>query len=292
MNGRYGRSRRNSKGDILILVCMCFLLIALSILIAYTFCGLYFVNNRLQASADEIALAGARQLNDKDRLGQMNNMIARCRQLVFSSRDDYEKTKADYPDLEAFSNDLWAESRNSAADLEAERQNVTNLAQKEATTLIQERFDELVPTYPMTLPWMKIGTPQLDDAVLGKIKGVDSNVTEFTQFNQLQQDDRGQGYVTTGPAINLYAAEKDEKLQRNDTDLTFKLSSLPAQLNGETPQARVLLPQNLEQVTPGYAPSAAQVKLSLRVQTGLGAFASGVMQVAGTAQTTGSAGQL
>lgn len=35
-----------------------------------------FTRNRLQASANEIALVGARKLNANDRIGQMNNMVA------------------------------------------------------------------------------------------------------------------------------------------------------------------------------------------------------------------------
>src|ERR1700679_3025457 len=78
----------NDRGNILVFACFAVVLIAMLALVGYSFSGLYFEHNRLQASADEIALTGAKKLNDRDRIGQLNNMISRCRQLVYSDRDD------------------------------------------------------------------------------------------------------------------------------------------------------------------------------------------------------------
>ncbi len=75
--------------------------VGLGLLIGYSYGGLIFTHNRLQGSADEIALAGARKLNENDRVGQMNNMIARSRQMLIESQINLDKAQSDYPQLQA-----------------------------------------------------------------------------------------------------------------------------------------------------------------------------------------------
>ncbi len=126
--------------------------LSLTLIMAYSFCGVYWLHNRLQTSADEISLAGAKKLNDRDRIGQMNNMVARCRQLVHSSREDYDTTKKDYPELASFAEPLLDEARTSAGDLEQERKKMNAVAESEAAQAMKDRFDQIKGTYPMVLP--------------------------------------------------------------------------------------------------------------------------------------------
>jgi len=261
-------------------------------IIGYSFAGLYFVNNRLQTSADEIALAGAKKLNDRDRIGQMNNMVARCRQLVYSSRQDYEETKKVFPDLENFAEPLLTEARDSAGLLEKERQRVSSLAETEAMTAMRQRFDDVKTTYAMTLPWMKVDEPQLRDLKVGRVDDVESNVEELKHFGDLDKNDVAQGYVLDlqAPAMRLYKGELPDgmRLPGDDNDLVFKLSSLPAPVDNTIAPARVMLPNRVEPATAGNAPSAARVSLRLKVETGLGFSSGGVLHSTGAASTTGA----
>ncbi len=285
---------RKHHGNVLILACFSFMAVALTLIMAYSFCGLYWIHNRLQTSADEISLAGAKKLNDRDRIGQMNNMVARCRQLVHSSRDNLDTTKKDYPDLASFAEPLLDEARSSASELESERQKLTQVAESESLQAMQARFNDIKGTYAMHLPWLTIGTPKLSLQSLGKIDQVQSNVAEFTQFSKLRDQDRNQNYVTTSPSpgLNLYTAELNHKLIATDTDLDFNLSSLPALVGTSISPARVVQPRGFTAVKAGYAPSASQVVLQLQVSTGLGIYAGSTLRAKGTAITTGASRQL
>jgi len=171
MRSTHQNSARQTSGSILILGGTLFAVLCVAIVVAYSFGGLYFTHNRLQSSADEIALTGAKKLNENDRLGQMNNMVARCRQLVYSSREDYEHTKRDFPDLESFASPLLNESRQSATDMETERKTLTARVQAEAEAAMQHKFNEIKAGYALTLPWLSIHSPQLKMTAFGKVDG-------------------------------------------------------------------------------------------------------------------------
>lgn len=303
MNGKDGAQRRDN-GNVIILCCVTFAVVALALLIAYSFCGLYLVHNRLQGSVNEIALAGAKKLNEKDRLGQMNNMIVRCRQLVYTSRAELEKTKKDLKDLESFAEPLLKESREAAAKLEGERKNLRDRARIESVETMQAQFDAIRPSYAVTLPWLRISEPRMSSPSFGKLVGLRSNVEELGPFTDLSKDDRARNYVDSPPSgsggsmskrLNLYAAEDNLRLSAPDDDLIFKLSTLPPPVNGVISPARILLPRSFTEsaaTSPDYAPCAAQVRLSIRVQTGIGPYAASIMESTGTCVTTGASGQL
>lgn len=306
---KYRKTVKRNKGSIIFLTCIIFAMIALLLVVAYSFSGLYFVRNRLQSSANEIALAGAKKLNEKDRLGQMNNAIALCRQLVYSSRQDYEKTKNEFKELETFAEPLLKESRESADTLESERKVLTDLAKRESLEAMQEQFDSIKASYAMTLPWLQISSPQMISPQFGKIDGLESNVEELTQIKALATDDRNQNNVDVtsnaaagaqpggGPGaggLNLYKGEKNHKLSGSDNDLSFKMSSLPAPVKGVISPTRILLTSTFKNSSPSseYAPPAAQVLLRLKVETGLGPKAEAFMESRGTAITTGASSQI
>lgn len=287
------RTRRSQqRGNILILACFSFMALSMTLVMSYSFCGVYWLHNRLQTSADEIALAGAKKLNYRDRIGQMNNMVARCRQLVYSSREDFDTTKKDYPELASFAEPLLDEARTSAADLEMERKKMNAVAESEALQAMRSRFDEIKGTYPMVLPWLIVGSPVSTVRSFGKFDDVQSNVTEFTQFTKLKDEDRTQNYVTTSPGgLNLYTAEKNHKLTNTDSDLDFNLSSLPPLVGKQISPARNIQPKDFVPAKSGYCPSTAQIVLQLKVTTGLGVYTGSTLLAKGTALTTGSAKQ-
>lgn len=290
---RLYKNGRNQNGNILVITCIAFALVAVSLMMAYSFAGLFFVNNRLQASADEIALAGAKKLNDRDRIGQMNNMVARCRQLVFSSRRDYENTKSVFPDLEDFAEPLLTEAQDSSYELDRERQRIAALAQAEAKAAMQQKFNEIRPTFAMTLPWLKVGVPQITENNCGKLKDMESNVEELKAFKDLIKNDESKAYVhvpnTPSKGLTLYKADVQDglKLPGPDDNLPFKLSSLPAPVERIIAPARVILPGRVEKVPTDSAPSATRIGLRLKVETSLGFGGSGQMFALSGAETTG-----
>jgi hypothetical protein len=275
----------------LVLTCVGFVFVAICLLIAYSFSGLYFVHNRLQTSADEIALTGAKKLNDRNRIGQMNNMIARCRQLVYCSRDDKNGVNKEFPEIERFADQLLDEARQSALELESERTKMRAVAEDEAVQAMRAKFNSIKNTYAMTLPWMQVRTPRVIGVGLGCIDGTESNVEEFDQFEKLKKSDRDQGNTVMYSKLNLYKGNKNQQLIEDDTDLPFFLSSLPPAIESEVSPARTILPDNYREADDEPVPTATKVTLDLQVENGVGPKTGGTMRAIGTAITTGASNQ-
>jgi hypothetical protein len=280
--------QRPQRGSVLIFTCVGLVILAMCLLIGWSFSGLYFAHNRLQTSADEIALTGAKKLNEKDRIGQMNAMIARCRQLVYASRDDSNDVKKQFPEIQKFSDQLMDEARQSASDLESERKKLRAIAEQEAVQAMHDKFDSIKGTYPMTLPWLKVRSPRVISVGLGRVDGVESNVEEFTKFDKLKQSDRDQDYTAVFNKISLYKAARNEKLKDDDTDLPFFLTSIPAPIQSSVSPARTMLPEVYREADDELVPTATKVMLDLRVENGLGPKTAQRMTATGTAITAGA----
>ena len=291
---------RNKSGNMLVIVCVTMAVVALMMLALSSFGMIFFVKNRLQTAADEIALAGAKKLNEHDRIGQMNNMLARSRQLVFNSRQQHDKISTEYLHLQEIANGQMEDSKEAAQLLEAERVKLLADAKNDAIIAMKAKFDSIKDSFPMVLPWAQIGAPVLNDGdiKLGKMAEVESNVIEMgrtesstlSDCEELVNHDRGNTFVKVWPHVQLYRAETptEAKLPGDDADLNYKISSLTPPVDGTVSPARVVLARNYTSVKDGFVPSATQVKISLTIGTGLGAAASEVLSAVGTAVTTGA----
>ncbi len=282
---------RASKGSMQVLACALFAFMAMGLLIAFSYGGLFFVQNRLRASADEIALAGARKLNDQDRIGQMNNMIARSRQAVFSSRQQLEKCAAEYPQMESLAQQILDEDRNSAALLEDQRKALRAVAVAEANNAMQQKFDQLKQSYSMNLPWLKVSVAQMPTKTLGKIADMQTNVLELKNIEDLEVHDASQGYIALSPGLKLYKESIDAKLPATDGDLKFKLCPLAAPVEKTVSPARLVLYRKYKPAESDHIPTATQVQLKVKIATGLGASAETDMIAVGTASATGASVQ-
>ena len=284
------RKLRHSAGSVLILAMIVIGLLAVSLLIGYSYGGLFFEHNRLQASANEMALAAARKLNDKDRIGQMNNMIARNRQLVFSGRQEFDECKEKYPGIASLAEELLDESRDSAKTLEAQRKVLSMVAKKEAKEAMEKKFAEINKTYAMYLPWMKVEEPLLAGWQCGRVVKTESNVEELKNIAELEAHDQDKSYTSVA-GMKLYKHDIDAKLPNEDSDLTFKISALSAPVLKTVAPARIILNANYDTVAGDSLPSACRVKVWLPVGTGLGPNAASKMSCIGAASATGGSTQ-
>ena len=174
-----------------------------------------------------------------------------------------------------------------ASELESQRQHLYLLARHEAEVAMQEKFNQLKVTYPMTLPWLKVETPVLTYEKFGKIKGVDSNANQLKNVDELEGYDTS-NYVSEKPGLKLYNESINATLPYADTDLTFKLSSLPAPVENNINPARLVLRKSFQELFSDEIPSATAVKLEVKLATGFGAPASNKMLAIGTAAATGA----
>ncbi len=266
-------------------------LVGLAMIIGYSYGGLVFTHNRLQGSADEIALAGARKLNEGDRIGQMNNLIARSRQLVYESRLQKDKIDTEYPQLAAMAQQLLDESKETAIDLEAERQRLKTLAQNEAIAAMEKKFEQIKATYPMSLPWMKVGSPQLVRMYLGRLENVECNVEQLKNISELESWDSEQNYIKNSPGLKLYRKNCKASLPDAEGDLKFYLCSLAPPVEKTVSPAHIALTKAFEATQSHEIATCTKVKLSLSVATGLGAKAQSDLSAMSTAAATGASPQ-
>jgi hypothetical protein len=286
--------KRNRKGNMLVLGCVFMSLVASLLTLGSSFGSLFFMSNRLQASANEVALEGARALNEHDRIGQMNNMIGRSRQLVFSSSKNYDDVVAHYPQLSQLAEELRDEARDGSLELEQQRAVLLAYAKTTAKAAMVSKWDEIKDSYPVVLPWLKVTAPLSPKFKFGKIENTESNVVEFKAFPELVAFDHAQNDVrlpdnpANPAALTLYRQCINAHLPAPNASLSFKLTSLAAPVQGTISPARIARATVFETIDADQIPSAAQVKLQLPVATGLGAAASSVLSAVGTAAATGA----
>lgn len=274
---------RNRQGNMLILCSVFMSLLGVFVIIGCSFAGLFFVHNRLESSAGEIALAGAMALNANDRIGQMNNMVARSRQLVYDSHQTLDDVD---PTLEHLAQSLYDENVESAQSLEnTDRKKLYQVSETESKEAMQKKYEELLPSYKITLPWLKWGDLKMHKVRLGKIKDVKCNVYGMDGQPELAAADHAANYMEL-----LYKDDVNAHIPE-DAGLTFKLASLAATTDKCIAPARQTLAVKFADNKDDNLHSAVQVELELNVSSGLGARASESMRATGTAATTGGAPQ-
>lgn len=298
------RAPRRQRGNMLILVSVTMTLIAMGLTVGLSFGGVILAQTILQSYANEMALSAACRLNgadeteqaqginSNDREGQMNNMIVRCRSMVYESKLNNDQTVTDnFPQLQGLADQLYLEAKQSARDLELERRNLKNVSEQEATNEINNQMQSR-SQFKLTLPWIQCSSVRLattNGITFGQVKDVQSNVTRLDDSNNLRSEDDTYKYVRQ--QSNRYNANINAKLA-SDPDLDFKLSSLQPPVNGEIAPARLILPPSFVRASQVSTPqgdlnSAVRVKLVMNLETKIGAATNNQITVCGFATTTG-----
>jgi len=281
--------KRNCKGNMIILSGVFLVVNAVALVVASSFGSLFFVHNRMQAAADELAIVGAQKLNELDRIGQMNNMIARSRQLVFdaqSSDQTIQNTINHIADISAL---LYTDAHEGAQLLEIERLKLRGVSMTEASAAITTRYQQIKNGYELSLPWLEASNPAPLSISFGYTDNIKSNVAQLTGLDALTAADNASGYVSTDNS-KLYINNINAKLPGAASDLFFKISSLPAPVQSYIAPARATLANAFQTLTSDQLYSSVQVNFQLNVSTKLGAETQSEMKSIGTAVTTG--GQL
>jgi hypothetical protein len=278
---------RSKRGNMLVLSSVFIAINAVGIVVASSFGTLFFVHNRLQATADELALEGAKKLNEQDRMGQMNNMVARSRQLIYDADDANMDVQAHLTHLSEVSNMLHEEAREGASLLENERTKLKNISKLEAISAVVNRYNEIKNGHNLVLPWLQADVPVHPVIRFGYTEHTDSNAAEMSGIDELDNKDKMQGLITTDGS-KLYKKNIDARFNSgNDTDLHFLLSSLPAPVQKTVSPARAILAKNFKLGPDAQLASTVQVELKMDVDTKLGAETHSTMQCVGTAETNG-----
>jgi hypothetical protein len=259
--------------------------IVIVLVVGASFINLFFVQNQVQKFTDEATINGAIKLNDGNRIGEMNELVAHCRELVYTSREITYSVPTTTPDLQMLSDQLLNEDRAAAADLERERSRMQAVCANEAKKAITESLDGQASFYRTLLPWLKMETPGLVGVEFGNIKDVYSNASVNPLLEDLTAHDKGMKYYDQ--SSGLFFGNINAKLPGDDSDLVFKLSSLAPPVNGTVSPARLTSADVFEEQK-NQLQSAAKVTVGTQVQAGSLVNQKEALNVTSTATTNGA----
>ena len=202
---------------------------------------LFFSHRRIQSQADALTLKAAQILNVGDNVGQMNNLVAQSRELVFNSRQMHRQTLQKYGQLEPLARQLLEESRSGAHLVAGERARLSSLCVRRVLDVIKAEKAEIRGTTAAWIPGMKVMNPIVNNLDVGFIEDVSSNVGVGKGNPSLEHYDMTRQYIQQDSG--LYFANINAKLPAPDDDLEFKLTSLPAPVDGSIAPPRLASPR-------------------------------------------------
>jgi hypothetical protein len=261
---------RHPGGNMILMSVMVLGVVIVLVLAGVGVMFLFTSHQKAQNTTDSVALQAASVLNAHDRAGQMNNLVARCRELVYTSRETYDEAAANLRHLEPLARQLLDESRQSAHLVEAER---ARLCQQELDELKRIAVESASGEVVSTVSGITTKSPQITTITVGHIEGIPSNVEVSKGVPELFQRDMAAGLIE--PRSGLYNGNINAKLPGVDTDLDFRISSLPAPVKGTIAPARLATASVFRQTGQAVGesqvgrveqlPSAVQVKFNMKV---------------------------
>jgi len=211
-------------------------------LIGILFSTVLSQHTRSQYDVDSLSLSIAKTINVGDRVGQMNQLVARSREMVYVTRQNsYECERQGLRHLAPLCDQLMNEVYSSQATVEYERKNQIEIVAKDVRQATLDYEKARSRTSNSFLPWLKTFEPEVLRVDLGFIENVQSNVQSLLTIEELADFDRRSGYVD--PKSNLFKGNINARLPSPDDDLIFKFSSLPALVDGSCAPPRIANPE-------------------------------------------------
>ncbi|MGH9550493.1 MAG: hypothetical protein ACRD3W_14020 [Terriglobales bacterium] len=230
---------RNAKANMLSMTALVIGILILACVVAFAFYLLLAEQKRGQTQTDEAAMEIAKSLNELDRVGQLNNVVARNREFVFVSRQALDMTQSkNYQQWVQLANYLCDEARASNQLVEKERKNQIELSKAEVRKIAFKKNMNARSDAVFRLPWWQSYDTQIFDVSCGAVDKVQSNVLNTDVYPDLREFDLAQKYFQKGS--DLYMGGINAKLPSPDNDLTFKFAALAAPVQNTISPARLI----------------------------------------------------
>lgn len=232
-------AKRDARGSMLFL-CIAVLAVMLVIVaVAFSFYLVFFSHKQLQNQSEDLALECARQLNENDHAGKLNNLIGHSREMVFTSRELYYKTNcADFRGLQGLAAQVLEQSRGGARLVSDERNRYVDSSLKKLRKVVMD--SDTHKRGGLCLTNFASGGAHVVELKVGDLPEVESNV-EVSSVAGLCAFDQQQNYIKIGKQKDLYKSKLNLKLPGEDSDLDFELASLPAPVKGKAAPLRLAL---------------------------------------------------
>lgn len=230
---------RTSDGSMIGMVALVGGILILACVVGFCFYMLIQEQNKGELKAEQTAVDMAKILNEGDRVGQLNNVVARSRELVYLSRlSENQAAQKKLDNWEPLARFLVDEARAGSVLVEAERKNQIEVSRKNIKFFIDKYNLNTKNDPTFRMPFFHTWDAEINDATLGSVAKCESNVLNTDIYPELREYDEQQRYFQKGS--NLYMGNINARLPVPDNDLDFKLASLPAPVEKTIAPARLI----------------------------------------------------
>ena len=235
---RRGTPGRKAGGNMLILIGVITLATAAVILILLFVPSLLLVHNNMNSVADKVGLEAAIMLNKGNRIGEMNDMTAHSRELVFTWRQTYDTVSHGYNHLQPLASLLMEESRKGARLVEDERKFLSAQLADELRGALGQESKKAEQAGATNLVFFELKKNGIDRIELGYVSDIPSNAVSSSGVPELKQFDKNQSLLLAG--TDYFRGNISAPLPSPDQDLKFEFSSLPPMIKQTVSQARLI----------------------------------------------------
>ena len=233
---------------LLIAVICIIVLVILSLILLRSLFG---QQSSAQYMIDAATLSSAKQINDGDKVGQMNQLTIRSRELVFTSRQRLDSCREeDFTYLSPLCERLYEDAieghRLAVAERRRMREDVVADLLRAVDSYNRGRSGASVSLFP----WLKTYEPEIVSVEVGRIKGVESNIVALPAVQELFYHDTMEGNIQDGS--RLFKAGRELSLPAPDDGLMFRLDAIPAYVLGTAAPPRLANPEVFEPVASIY----------------------------------------
>ena len=260
---------------------MCVAVAALMLVIvglAFWLYLIFFSHQLMQDSSEEVALTAAQRLNQDDQSGKINELVAHSRELVFLSRQQYNRTSEEYKaGFEPLAAQLLEESRRGAMAVSEERKNFVDTRVADMRQLLSEKT--FAENCQFSLFDASSEIPHIIDFQLGTLDRMESNVAILPGVPELVANDENQHLIKHGKIMDYYRAGLAMPLPGPDADLDFQLSPVSIAVNKTTAPLRLVSAEHFRPTLTlrnngtdrkgqcQFCPSCVQVKMSVKMRS-------------------------
>lgn len=265
---------RNHKGGVLPLIMLAGVILIVVTVVAVSVCALLLIESKLRSTGESLCLQSGVQLNQNDRITEMNLMVERSREAVFTGRTTLEKIEHDAPHVAPLALLLLDDARDGAKLVEEERAFLSGTLGKEIEVAMSSEMDKLRKAGPTKLMLFQLNQSDQVTVDVGYVKDVPCNATTAVAVPELKEHDQQSGFLYG--KTDYFKPGISAALPGPDSDLIFKFASLAPKIKDTIAEARLINSEDFTKVNtliaPGQLkrPTLQEMPTAVRVTTRTG----------------------
>ncbi len=200
--------------------------------------SLFLVHTNLGSRADQVGLQAALMLNKGNRIGEINEMTAHSRELVYTCRQTHNTISQRYRHLEPLASKLMEEARRGAKLVAEERQFLSGTLTEELRSAMGQESRKAVEAGTSNMVLFELKKNGIDRIELGYVSDIPSNAVCPVAVPELRRLDKEKSLMLG--ASDFYRGNVSAPLPLPDADLNFEFASLPPMIKNSISQARLI----------------------------------------------------